>query len=80
MRGHIMKVMPNDPEMLEEYDFSDGVRGKYAKRYAEGTNVVVIDPDVAQYFFDHDSVNDALRSLLPIVKRYAKKNVEICQK
>ena len=75
-----MKVMPNDPEMLEEYDFSDGVRGKYAKRYAEGTNVVVIDPDVAQYFFDHDSVNDALRSLLPIVKRYAKKNVEICQK
>ena len=75
-----MEVMPNDPEMLEDYDFSKGVRGKYAKKYAEGTNVVVIDPDVAQYFFDHDSVNEALRSLLPIVRRYAKKNVEVCRK
>ncbi len=36
--------------MLEEYDFSGGIRGKYAQRYAEGTNVVVIDPDVAEYF------------------------------
>lgn len=71
-----MKVMKNDPDMLEEYDFSKGVRGKYAKRYAEGTNVVVIDPDVAKYFPDHDSVNEALRSLLPIVKRQAKKNAE----
>ncbi len=70
-----MKVMPNDPDMLEEYDFSKGVRGKYAKRYAEGTNVVVIDPDVAQYFPDHEAVNEALRSLLPIVKRHAKKNI-----
>jgi len=65
--------MQNDPDMLKEYDFSKGVRGKYAKKYAEGTNVVVIDPDVAQYFPDHDSVNEALRSLLPIVKRHAKK-------
>ncbi len=65
--------MANDPDMLEEYDFGKSVRGKYAKRYAEGTNVIVIDPDVAQYFPDHDSVNEALRSLLPIVKRHAKK-------
>jgi hypothetical protein len=36
-----------DPDLLEEYDFSKGVRGKYAKRYAEGTNVVVLAPDVA---------------------------------
>lgn len=71
-----MKVMQNDPDMLEEYDFSKGVKGKYAKRYAKGTNVVVIDPDVAKYFPDHDTVNEALRSLLPIVKRYAKKNAE----
>jgi hypothetical protein len=40
-----MKKMKNDPGMLEEYDFRGGVRGKYAGRYAEGTNVVVIDPD-----------------------------------
>ena len=71
-----MKVMPNDPDMLEEYDFSKGIRGKYAKRYAEGTNVIVIDPDVVQYFPDHDSVNEALRSLLSIVKRHAKKIAE----
>lgn len=41
-----MKKMKNDPDMLEEYDFSGGIRGKYARRYAEGTNVVVIDPDI----------------------------------
>ena len=61
--------MPKDPDMLEEYDFSKGIRGKYAKRYAEGTNVVVIEPDVAKIFPDHDSVNQALRSLAEIVKR-----------
>ena len=68
-----MKTMPNDPDLLEEYDFSKGVRGKYAKRYAQGTNVVVIEPDVAQYFPDHATVNEALRSLLPIVKSQAKR-------
>ena len=64
-----MKRMKNDPDMLEEYDFSGGVRGKYAKRYAKGTNVIVIDPDVAEYFPDHESVNEALRSLAEIIKR-----------
>ena len=63
-----MKKSRNDPDMLEEYDFSRGVRGKYAKRYAEGTNVVVIDPDVAEYFPDHDSVNESLRHLVSIIK------------
>ena len=71
-----LKKIPYDSDMLEEYDFSKGIRGKYTKRYTEGTNIVVIDPDVAQYFPDHDSVNEALRSLLPIVKRQAKKIVE----
>jgi hypothetical protein len=64
-----MKKMRNDPEMLEEYDFTGGVRGKYAKRYAQGTNVVVIDPDVAEYFPDHESVNESLRGLVSIIKR-----------
>ena len=41
-----MKKTKGDPNMLEEYDFKGGIRGKYAKRYAEGTNVVVIEPDV----------------------------------
>ena len=68
-----MKKMRNDPDMLEEYDFSRGVRGKYAKRYAEGANVVVIDPDIAEYFPDHESVNESLRSLVSIIKRQEKR-------
>jgi len=59
-------------DILEEYDFSNAVQGKYAKRYAQGTNVVVIEPDVAKIFPDHDSVNQALRSLADIIKRQKK--------
>ena len=64
-----MKRMQKDSDMLEEYDFSKGIQGKYAKKYNEGTNIVVIDPDVAKFFPDHDSVNEALRSLTEIIKR-----------
>ncbi len=67
-----MKRMQKNPNMLEEYDFSKGVRGKYANKYAEGTNVVVIEPDVAKVFPDHDSVNQALRSLVEIIRRQKK--------
>jgi hypothetical protein len=67
-----MRRMRKDPDMLEEYDFSKGIQGKYAKKYAEGTNVVVIEPDVAKYFPDHESVNKALRSLTEIIKRQRK--------
>jgi len=52
-----------DPEMREEYDFRGGVRGKYADRVAEGSNVVILDPDVAETFSDSESVNRALRGL-----------------
>ena len=67
-----MKKAPKgkrNPDMLDEYDFSKGVRGKYAKRYAEGTNVVVLAPDVAAMFPDADSVNEALRALVQIARR-----------
>ena len=64
--------MNNDPDMLEEYDFSKGIRGKYSERYAKGTNVVLIDSDVAEFFPDHDAVNDALRSLINIIKKRQK--------
>jgi hypothetical protein len=67
-----MRRMKNDPDMLEEYNFTGGVRGKYAKRYSEGTNVVVIDPDLAEYFPDNDLVNEALRNLAAIIKRQMK--------
>jgi len=43
------------------------VRGKYARRYAEGTNVVVLDPDVAEMFPDRESVNEALRAVGRVV-------------
>jgi hypothetical protein len=62
-----------DPDMLDEYDFSKGVRGKYAKRYAEGTNIVVLSPDVAEVFHDSESVNEALRVLVKIARQKAKK-------
>ena len=61
-----------DPDMLDEYDFSKGVRGKYAKRYAEGTNVVVLSPDVAEVFHDSESVNEALRVLVKVARQKVK--------
>ncbi|MBI5141853.1 MAG: hypothetical protein HZA20_06635 [Nitrospirae bacterium] len=75
-----MKKTRNDPDMLDEYDFSGGVTGKYAKRYAEGANVVVIDPDILEYFPDHDSVNDALRGLAAIIRRRKKTEAIICSR
>jgi hypothetical protein len=60
--------------MLDEYDFSRGVRGKYAQCYAEGTNVVVLAPDVAAAFPDAASVNEALRALLRIADRQVRKS------
>jgi hypothetical protein len=61
-----------DPDMLPEYDFSQGVRGKYAQRYAEGTNIVVLSPDVAEFFPDSEAVNAALRILVDIARKSAK--------
>ncbi len=51
-------------EMRDEYDFAGGVRGKYAKRFAEGTNVVVLDPDVAAQIKSAEEVNRILREHL----------------
>jgi hypothetical protein len=56
-----------EDDLRSEYDFSQmrgGVRGKYAERYREGTNLVLLDPDVAAAFPDAKAVNDALRQLL----------------
>jgi hypothetical protein len=58
----------DDLEMREDYDFSSGVRGKYAARYAEGTNLVLLDPDVAKVFPNSEAVNNALRALVKIIK------------
>jgi len=62
------KVSREDDEMRNHYDFRGGVRGKYARRYAEGTNVVVLDRDVAEMFPDRESVNEALRAVGRVVE------------
>ena len=53
-----------DEAMLEKCGLSGGEKGKYVQRYAEGANVVVIDPDVAEYFPDHDAA-ETIRAALP---------------
>ena len=63
----------HDADMLEEYDFSGGVRGKYVGRFAQGANVVVLDPDVAEVFPDSESVNAALRALAGIIQQQTEK-------
>jgi hypothetical protein len=58
-------------ELRREYDLSKlkgGVRGKYTARYRAGTNLVLLSPDVAKYFPDEQSVNAALRTLIPVMK------------
>lgn len=58
------KPEEQDPDMRDHYDFSGGVRGKYAGRFSEGSTLVVLDPDVAAVFSDAASVNEALRELI----------------
>jgi hypothetical protein len=62
------KSTRKDGEMRNHYDFTGGVRGKYARRYAEGTNVVVLDPDVARMFPNRQAVNETLRAVAQIVQ------------
>ncbi len=66
-----MKDAEPDKETQPEHDFSQGVRGKYAERYAEGTNFVVLSPDVAEAFPDSALVNRALRALIEIARHSA---------
>lgn len=65
--------MVEQDEMLDEYDFTDGVRGKYVERLAKRINMIVLEPDVAEVFTDSESVNQALRGLLPVIQKQAEK-------
>ncbi|QLE42170.1 hypothetical protein FD723_18245 [Nostoc sp. C052] len=61
-----------EDELLSEYDFAqmeDGVKGKYVERYRAGTNLVLLDPDVAQAFPNDAAVNGALRMLIHVAQR-----------
>jgi hypothetical protein len=63
---------PDIDEMRPEYDFSGGVRGKYLPRLAKGTDVVLLDRDVAKVFPTSKAVNDALRVLAEAGKRHGR--------
>ena len=70
MKKRTEKRKPHD-ELRREYDLSKlkgGVRGKYTARYKAGTNIVLLSPDVAEYFPDDESVNAALRKLIRVAK------------
>jgi hypothetical protein len=69
-----MKKKPTErtDELRPEYDFKvllkDGVRGKYAQQYQKGTNLVLLEPDVAEAFPSEKAVNDALRLVIQLTK------------
>jgi hypothetical protein len=63
-----MKKKTNS-HLKAEYDFSKGIRGKYAKDFQSGTNVVILEPDVLKNFPDSEAVNETLRALLKIAHR-----------
>jgi len=58
-----------DADMLPEYDFSGAVRGKYYERYMQGSNVVLLDPDVSDAFPNAAAVNEALRLLVSLARK-----------
>jgi len=65
---------PEDDELEAEYDLAGAVRGKYYERYQQSTNLVLLDPDVAQAFKDSESVNRALRLLLDLARQETSQN------
>ena len=75
MSGGSMKKAEQASEapMRPEYDFSKGVRGKYFERYQQGTNVVLLEPDIARVFKESDAVNEALRGLLKLAGQVHRK-------
>ena len=58
----------HDDDLLPEYDFTGAVRGKYYQRYRQGTNVVLLDPDIAAVFRSSTVVNDTLRLLVSLAQ------------
>ena len=73
MKGKHMKKGKEKDTMREEYDFTGGIRGKYAKRFSDGSNIIVLDPDVAKLFPDSKTVNEVLRSIAKIAQQKVKK-------
>ncbi|HEY3411570.1 MAG TPA: hypothetical protein VGM51_00790 [Armatimonadota bacterium] len=57
-----------DPDMLAEYEFEGGERGKFAADYAHGTNIIILEPELMDVFPDSESVNAALRPLANLIR------------
>ena len=70
-KKHTLPPEPDD-EMLDEYDFTGGVRGKYVERFKSGSNIVLLSPDVAKVFHDSEAVNEALRTLIRLTQQEKK--------
>ena len=68
-----------DKPMRAEYDIRGGVRGKYYERYRQGTNVVVLEPDIAAVFPDSESVNQALRLLIRVARKQVAEAISSAQ-
>ena len=74
--GDSMKQDPERDTMRPEYDFSSGVRGKHHEAYRHGTNVVLLEPDVAEVLRDSATVNAALRALAEVARAHARRVVD----
>jgi len=72
-KGKTQQLGSDEDTMRSEYDFSKAVRGVTAKRYAEGTNVVLLDPDVAEIFPNARAVNEALRTIAHLTRTTLRK-------
>ena len=70
-----MKKMAKDDEMRSEYDFSGAIRGKHHRDYQQGTNIVFLEPDIAEIFKDSESVNHALRMLMNLAGAEIKRSL-----
>ena len=66
-----MKQRARRDSMQPEYDFSSGTRGKHHEAYQQGTNLVLLEPDVAEVFKDSATVNSALRALAKVAQAHA---------
>ena len=69
----------NEVDMLDEYDFSKGIRGKYAKEYKKGSNVIILEPEVSEEFPTSESVNEALKYLVKIINNHKNKSINKVQ-
>jgi hypothetical protein len=58
--------------MRAKYDFSKGIRGKYVRRYRQGTNLILLEPDVQRAFPEASSVNKALRDLIKLARKSSR--------